>query len=83
MTTTEQERERVMDNVKLFSGITPLDFDADVILHSAVGTLKSVVIIGETKEGDEFFSASVASGPETLWMIERAKHKLMQVFDEK
>lgn len=71
-----------MSNVKLFPGVTPLDFDADVILNSAVGKLKSVVIIGETEDGDEFFSASVASGPETLWMIERAKHKLMAIFDE-
>ncbi len=71
-----------MDNVKLFPGITPLDFDADIMLGAAMGKLKSVVIIGETEEGDEFFSASVSSGPETLWMIERAKHKLMHIFDE-
>jgi hypothetical protein len=77
--TTEQERE---SNVKLFTGITPLDFDADVILNAAKGHLKSVVIIGETEDGDEFFSASVSGGPEILWMLERAKHKLMAIVDE-
>lgn len=71
-----------MDNVKLFPGITPLDFDADVILNSAMGKLKSVVIVGETEDGEEFFSASVGSGPEALWMLERAKHNLMTIFDE-
>lgn len=30
-----------MSNVKLFPGVTPLDFDADVILNSAVGKLNS------------------------------------------
>ena len=70
-----------MDNVKLFPGITPLDFDADVILNSAMGKLKSVIIVGETEDGEEFFSASVGSGPETLWMLERAKHNLIAIFD--
>lgn len=70
-----------MDNVKLFPGVTPLDFDADVMLNAAMGKLKNVVIVGETVDGTEFFSSSVAGGPETLWMLERAKHKLMGVFD--
>ncbi len=82
MTTTEQERERKMDNVKLFPGITPLDFDANIMLSAAMGKLKNVVIVGETEDGDEFFSSSVAGGPEILWMLERAKHRLLSMVDE-
>lgn len=70
-----------MSNVKIFTGVTPLDFDADVILEAAIGKLKSVVIIGEFEDGNEFFSSSVASGPETIWMIERAKLKLLGTVD--
>lgn len=71
-----------MTNVSVFTGITPLPFDADVILDSAKGHLKSVIIIGETEDGDEFFSASISDGPETIWMLERAKYKLMKICDD-
>lgn len=72
-----------MSAVTIFPGVTPLPFDADVMLDGAkcVG-LKSVVIIGETESGEEFFSSSISSGPETLWMLERAKHKLMKTCDD-
>lgn len=70
-----------MSNVKIFTGITPLDFDADVILEAAIGKLKSVVIIGEFEDGNEFFSSSVSSGPEIIWMIERAKIELLRTVD--
>lgn len=71
-----------MGNVRVFTGITPLPFDADVMLENAKGHLKSVLIIGEMEDGEEFFSASIADGPETLWMLERAKHKLMKICDD-
>ena len=59
-----------------------MPFDADVMLESAKGQLKSVIIIGETEDGEEFFSASISDGPETLWMLERAKHNLMKICDD-
>lgn len=72
-----------MSNVRVFTGVTPLPFDADVILDSAKGAgLKSVIIIGEMEDGEEFFSASISDGPETIWMLERAKYKLMKICDE-
>lgn len=74
--------ENPTSNVRLFTGVTPLPFDADVTLDGAKGQLKSVVIIGEMKDGQEFFSASIADGPETLWMLERARHKLMTICDD-
>lgn len=71
-----------MSNVKIFTGVTPLPFDADVILDSAKGKLKSVIIIGECEDGEEFFSSSISDGPETIWALERAKYKLMKLCDE-
>ncbi len=70
-----------MSNVKIFTGVTPLDFDADVILEAAMGKLKGVVIIGEFEDGAEFFSSSISSGPEIVWMIERAKLELLRTVD--
>lgn len=71
-----------MTNVSIFPGITPLPFDADVILDAAKGCMSSVVIIGETEDGEEFFSSSLGDGPEILWMLERAKLKLLRVVEE-
>jgi hypothetical protein len=72
-----------MGDVRVFPGVTPFPFDPDVILDSAKSAgLKSVIIIGEMEDGEEFFSASISGGPETLWMLERAKHKLMKICDE-
>lgn len=73
--------KHLMSNVKIFTGVTPIDFDADVILQAAMGKLKNVVIIGEFEDGDEFFSSSLGSGPEIIWMIERAKLELLRTVD--
>lgn len=69
------------DNVINFSGVTRLDIDADRVLKSAVGRLDKVVIVGFDKDGDEYFASSVADGGTTLWLMERAKLKLLRVAD--
>ena len=73
---------KVADNVVDFNGITKLDLDPERVLAKAAGKLQSVVIIGETKDGDEYFASSVADGGSVLWMIERAKLKLLRVADD-
>lgn len=69
------------DNVKFFPGVTPNDYHADIMLQGAMGALGWVVIIGEDKDGNEFFSASKSGGPEILWALERAKLKLLRTVD--
>lgn len=69
------------DNLKFFTGITDRDFDADLILEGAKGELQWVIIIGETPEGEEFFSASKSDGPDVVWALERAKLKLLRTVD--
>lgn len=66
----------------MFSGVTVLDLDPDRVLSSAVGELECVVLIGRTKEGDEYFTSSVADGGDVLWMMERAKKALLEISDE-
>lgn len=72
-----------MSNIINFSGVTSLDIDADQIINACAGKLDSVVIIGVHKDGSEYFASSIASGPECLWMLERAKLELLRVVDEK
>jgi hypothetical protein len=78
----QPERYSVTDNVTNFTGITYLDIPPDRILDGAKGELESVIVIGYTKDGEEYFAASVADGAEVLWMLERNKLKLLSVPDE-
>ena len=59
--------------------ITRLDLPPDKVLQKAMGELKNVVIAGFTKDGDEYFSSSVADGGAVLWLIERLKKQLLEV----
>jgi hypothetical protein len=70
------------DNVKLFTGETPNDFDAKVILEAcARRNVTSVVIIGWEDDGDFLFTSSMGDGPECLWLLEMAKKKLLETGD--
>jgi hypothetical protein len=69
-------------NVVEFSGVTKLDIPPDKLLNSAIGKLESVLILGYTKEGDEYFASSKADASEPIYFCERAKHRLMKMIDE-
>lgn len=71
-----------MDNVVYLDTITRLDIPADRVIEQAMGKLESVVIIGYTKDGEEYFAASEADGAQVLWKLERAKLMLLQVCDD-
>lgn len=68
-----------MAEVIRFPGITRLDLSPDAVLEEAMGCLEGVVVIGYTKDGDEYFSASYADGGEIVWLLERFKHQLMKM----
>jgi hypothetical protein len=70
------------NNVVEFGGITRLDVSPDRLLEKAIGQLESVLIIGYTKEGDEYFASSKADASEPIYFCERAKHRLMKMIDE-
>lgn len=63
-----------------FTGITSLDLPPDRVLESALAAkLDAVVLIGWDKDGEFYFASSYANGPETLWLLEGAKAKLIKI----
>jgi hypothetical protein len=68
-----------MAEILKFTGITFLDVPTDVILESAIGKLKSVIVLGYTNDGEEYFAASMADGADALWHLQRAAHKLLSM----
>jgi hypothetical protein len=71
-----------MGEVVEFDGITTLPLDPDRVLQNAIGHLDRVVIIGLTKDGEEYFHSSEADGGTVLWDMERAKLNLLRVADD-
>lgn len=64
-----------------FPGITRLDLDPNRVLASALGQLKSVVVLGYDQDGDFYIATSYADGGDMLWDLELAKKKLLEVVD--
>lgn len=66
------------DNVIVLPVVTKLDIPADRILDGALeDKLDKVVVLGYDMEGEEYFASSIADGGEVIWLIERAKLKLL------
>jgi len=71
------------DNVVFFDGITRLDTPAERV----IGTLSDckwgqIVIVGFDVDGGFHFRSNIAGSGDTLWLLERAKHKLMLITDD-
>jgi len=70
-------------NVIVLDMVTRLDIPVSRVIDAAIESdLDKVVILGYTKAGDEFFSSSMASGADVVWLMERLKMQLLQVGDE-
>lgn len=69
------------DNVVVLRTITKLDVPPDRVLSDPRGKLSMAIVIGETIDGEFYFASSLASGPETLWAIERAKRQLLSTVE--
>lgn len=68
----------VKDNVVELPVITKLDIPAKRVLKKALeANLESAVIIGYDEDGEEYFCSSLADGGDVLWLLERAKAKLL------
>jgi hypothetical protein len=70
------------ENVVIFPGITKLNMPADQILDEALGQLNEVVILGYDVDGEEYFAATNADGKDVIWLMDRCKHRLMEIIDE-
>ena len=71
-----------MTNVVNLNCITRLDLPADRIIEAAVGQLDKVLILGYDLEGREYFASSVADGADCVWLLERAKKRLLDMVGE-
>lgn len=62
------------DNVVTLDVMTRLDIPAERVLSTALERdLESVIILGYDKDGHEYMSSSMSSGPEIIWLLERLK----------
>lgn len=69
-------------NVVVLNVVTTLDIPVGRIIAGALDAkVKDLVIIGFDENGDEFFASSVADGGTVLWLLERAKKKLLELPD--
>ena len=62
--------------------VTTDDIPADQVIMAAVGELKHVVILGYDRNDNEYFASSYASGPEVIWLLERAKNIIINASEE-
>lgn len=62
-----------------FTGVSKLDWNPDRVLEAAIGGLESVVVIGYTKDGKEYFATSIADGGTANWLLDRCKMNLLDV----
>ena len=71
-----------MGDVIFLDNETRLDIPADRVIEAAVGELEKAIVIGWDKEGGFYIASSVANGAEVLWLLEKAKQRLMEIGDE-
>lgn len=71
-----------MAKIIKFTGITKLDLPVDTVLDGAKDQLEGVIIIGYTKDGDEYFASTYADGGTALWLIEKCKINLMSALSD-
>jgi hypothetical protein len=72
---------KLVDNVTVLPVVTSLPIPVERVLTAAMDIgLASVVVIGYTQDGEKFwFAASEPDGPSTLWALEQAKRKLLEI----
>lgn len=69
-----------MSNVVILPVVSRIDQPVERILDRATAAnLTAAVVIGYDQDGDEFFASSYADGGEVLWLLERAKLKLLTI----
>ena len=58
---------------------TVLDIPVETILKAALdASLESVILIGRTESGDEYYASSTGYLPDALWMIEKFKKNILE-----
>ena len=73
--------EILMGKVIALNNVTRLDFPPNRILDAARDELDSVVLLGYSTTGEEYFASSLADGGDVLWLLERCKTALLAMPD--
>jgi hypothetical protein len=69
-------------NVEPLNIVTSNDVDPVRILAGAHNRgLEIVVVVGMTKDGNEYFASSAADAAESSWLLQRGIHKLNRIVD--
>lgn len=66
-------------NVIPLGNITKLDLPPDRILDAAKGQMQGVVLLGWDEDGELYFASTYADGGEVLWLLEKAKQRLLEI----
>lgn len=70
------------DNVVTLDTPTTLDIPAERVLDGAKeAELRCVIVLGHKEDGELYFASSLGGVAEVLWLLEKAKHNLLD-FDE-
>ena len=72
-----------MGKVIALNNVTRLDLPPNRILDAARDELESVVLLGYSTTGEEYFASSLADGGDVLWLLERCKAALLAMPDVK
>lgn len=68
-----------MADILEFDGVTTLDIPPSRILAKAAGAgLTDVVVIGWNADGKLYFASSGADAAEVNWLLDNAKHELIE-----
>lgn len=71
-----------MSKIVVFPGPTRLDIPADLTLNDALECeLDKCIVLAYDKSGEEYIFNGIADAAETLWLLERAKKKLLEVVE--
>lgn len=70
------------DNVVPLNNVTRLDIPVSRVANMAEKVeLESIVILGYTRDGEEYFASSIADGGTVLWLMERMKARMLGALD--
>lgn len=60
--------------------MTTLDIPPDLVLDGAKkADLSAVMVIGEEADGTFYFASNKSDGADALWLLEKAKYKLLRI----
>jgi len=70
------------DNVVNFPGADERRQTVTAAVESLFGHFEHVLVVGHLDDGTFVMDGSAMTGPEVLWLIERARHHLMAATDD-